>query len=264
LHYPFPTPSLQANLPVMPSLLHISSSRGYRDHDWLQTAHSFSFGNYHDPDKMGFGLLRVLNDDTISEGTEYEVDSDTPRRLGFDLHPHRDMEIVTIPLSGRLEHKDKLGHHGIIGPGDVQVMSAGTGIVHSEMNASETEPVSLLQLWIETDKIGHDPRYEDRAFPKADRNTFQLLVSPDGREDSLWIHQQAYFSIGEFDADHATSYVLRDAKHGVYIFVIEGEIEVDGNILGKRDAIGVWGEKEIKLTIKKQDSKVLLIEVPMQ
>ncbi|MCE9586254.1 pirin family protein [Candidatus Uhrbacteria bacterium] len=247
----------------MPSLLHLSVNRGFRDHDWLQTAHSFSFGNYWDPAKMGFGLLRVLNDDTIQGGVEYEVGNDKPQRLGFGMHPHRDMEIVTIPLSGQIEHKDNHGHHGVIGAGDVQVMSAGTGITHSEFNASETEAVSVLQMWVETDALDHDPRYEDRKFLKADKNTFQLLVSPDERDGSLMIHQQAFFNLGEFDADHVTRYVLRDAKHGVYIFVIEGEIEVDGNNLGRRDAIGVWGEKEVEIKTKK-DSKVLLIEVPMR
>lgn len=247
----------------MPSLLHPASKRGFRDHDWLQTAHSFSFGNYWDPSKMGFGLLRVLNDDTIQGGVEYEVGNDKPQRLGFGMHPHRDMEIVTIPLSGRIEHKDNHDHHGIIGAGDVQVMSAGTGITHSEFNASETDAVSVLQMWVETDAVDHDPRYEDRKFPKAQKNTFQLLVSPDERDSSLMIHQQAFFNLGEFDAGQSTKYVLRDAKHGAYIFVVEGEVEVDGNTLGKRDAIGIWESKEIELKIK-QDSKVLLIEVPMK
>ena len=212
---------------------------------------------------MGFGLLRVLNDDTIQGGVEYEVGNDKPQRLGFGMHPHRDMEIVTIPLSGRIEHKDNHDHHGIIGAGDVQVMSAGTGITHSEFNASETDAVSVLQMWVETDAVDHDPRYEDRKFPKAQKNTFQLLVSPDERDSSLMIHQQAFFNLGEFDAGQSTKYVLRDAKHGAYIFVVEGEVEVDGNTLGKRDAIGIWESKEIELKIK-QDSKVLLIEVPMK
>lgn len=247
----------------MQTLLHPASKRGFRDHDWLQTAHSFSFGNYWDPNKMGFGLLRVLNDDTIQGGVEYEAGSDRPRRLGFDLHPHRDMEIVTIPLSGQLEHKDNFGHHGIIGAGDVQVMSAGTGITHSEFNASETESVSVLQMWVETDASGHEPRYEDRRFPTAERNAWQLLVSPDGRDGSLWIHQQAFFNLGDLDANQDTTYTLRDGKHGVYLFVVEGEIEVDGNKLERRDAIGIWEMKEIQIKIK-QDSKVLLIEVPMK
>lgn len=235
----------------MPSVLHPSSKRGFRDNEWLKTAHSFSFANYWDPNKMGFGLLRVLNDDTIAAGQ------------GFDLHPHRDMEIVTIPLSGKLEHEDNHGHHGVIGAGDVQVMSAGTGIVHSEMNASQTEPVSLLQLWVETDALDHDPRYEDKSFSKAERNTLQLLVSPDGREGSLMVHQQAFFLIGEFDAGTSSEYRITNSGNGVYVFLIEGEAEVNGQKLEKRDAIGIWEEKQIEITFKKQDSKVLLIEVPM-
>jgi hypothetical protein len=192
----------------------------------------------------------VLNDDTIAPGQ------------GFDLHPHRDMEIVTIPLSGRLEHKDNFKHRGVIGAGDVQVMSAGTGITHSEFNASDSEPLSLLQLWVETDAPDHEPRYEDRSFPKPKRNTLQLLVSPDGRDGSLMIHQQAFFLLGEFEASHATLYALRNPNHGVYIFLIEGEVTVNGQKLEKRDAVGVWDESEIKLEFK-QGSNVLLVEVPM-
>lgn len=233
-------------------IFHPSSSRGFRNWDWLKTAHSFSFANYWDPNKMGFGLLRVLNDDTIAAGQ------------GFDLHPHRDMEIVTIPLSGRLEHKDNFRHQGIIGPGDVQVMSAGTGITHSEFNASETEPLSLLQLWVETDAPDHAPRYEDRSFPAEGRkNKLQLLVSPDERDGSLMIYQQAFFLRGEFDAGLSASYALHDAKHGVYVFLIEGEAIVNGQKLEKRDAVGIWDENEIKLEFK-QDSSVLLVEVPME
>jgi hypothetical protein len=199
---------------------------------------------------MGFGLLRVLNDDTIAAGQ------------GFDLHPHRDMEIVTIPLSGRLEHKDNFKHRGVIGPGDVQVMSAGTGITHSEFNASNSEPLSLLQLWVETDAPDHEPRYEDRSFPKPEKNTLQLLVSPDGRDGSLMIHQQAFFLRGEFEAGLATSYQLQATNHGVYIFLIKGEAIVNGQKLERRDAVGIWNESEIKLEFK-QDSSVLLVEVPM-
>jgi hypothetical protein len=211
---------------------------------------------------MGFGLLRVLNDDTIAAGPAY-ADGATAGRQGFDLHPHRDMEIVTIPLSGTLKHEDNKGHLGVIGPGAVQVMSAGTGIVHSEFNASETEPVSLLQLWVETDALDHEPRYEDRQFPQAEKNSFQLLVSPDGRDGSLMIHQQAFFSLGDFDHDFATSYSLFDIRNGVYVFLIDGEVEVNGQILKERDALGIWGEEKIDLNFKK-DSRVLLVEVPME
>lgn len=213
----------------MPSLLHLAKNRGFRNHDWLKTAHSFSFANYWDPNKMGFGVLRVLNDDTIAAGH------------GFDLHPHRDMEIVTIPLSGSLKHEDNKGHKGVIGPGAVQVMSAGTGIVHSEFNASETEPVSLFQLWIEPDQLDHDPRYEDKQFPAPVKNEFQLLVSPDGREGSLMVHQQAFISLGQFDAGVRKTYDVRRKNNGVYLMVVEGEVEIDGKTLGERDAIGIWG-----------------------
>lgn len=235
----------------MPSLLHLAKNRGFRDHDWLKTAHSFSFANYWDPNKMGFGVLRVLNDDTIAAGQ------------GFDLHPHRDMEIVTIPLSGSLKHEDNKGHKGVIGPGAVQVMSAGTGIVHSEFNASETEPVSLFQLWIEPDQLDHDPRYEDKQFPAASKNEFQLLVSPDARDGSLMVHQQAFISLGQFDAGVRKTYDVRRKNNGVYLMVVEGSIEIDGQMLGERDAIGKSGVESVDLKIK-QDSKVLLVEVPME
>jgi redox-sensitive bicupin YhaK (pirin superfamily) len=240
----------------MPSLLHLAKNRGFRDHDWLKTAHSFSFANYWDPNKMGFGVLRVLNDDTIAAGE------------GFDLHPHRDMEIITIPLSGSLKHEDNKGHKGVIGPGAVQVMSAGTGIVHSEFNASSDEPVSLFQLWIEPDQRDHDPRYEDKLFPTPSKNEFQLLASPDGRDGSLSIHQQAYISLGEFSADHVKRYALRDSKNGVYAMVVDGEVEIDGKTLGKRDAIGIWETDSIELKTKSATAdapraRILLIEVPM-
>lgn len=235
----------------MPSLLHPSSSRGIRDHAWLKTAHSFSFANYWDPNKMGFGLLRVLNDDWIAPGE------------GFDLHPHRDMEIVTIPLSGKLEHKDNFKHQGVIGPGDVQVMSAGTGIVHSEFNASKEEPLSLLQIWIETDALDHEPRYEDRSFsPEGKKNTFQLLVSPDEREGSLMIHQQAFLSLGEFEAEKTIQYKTHRSQNGIYLFVIEGEIAVDNELLEKRDAIGITNEAKISIQCK-EASTLLIVEVPM-
>lgn len=235
----------------MPSLLHLAKNRGFRNHDWLQTAHSFSFANYWDPNKMGFGVLRILNDDTIAAGQ------------GFDLHPHRDMEIVTIPLSGSLKHEDNKGHKGVIGPGAVQVMSAGTGIVHSEFNASETEPVSLFQLWIEPDQLDHDPRYEDKQFPAASKNEFQLLVSPDERDGSLMVHQQAFISLGQFDAGVRKTYDVRRKNNGVYLMVVEGGVEIDGKTLGERDAIGIWETDKIEIHIKKQDSRILLIEVPM-
>lgn len=200
---------------------------------------------------MGFGLLRVLNDDWIAPGE------------GFDLHPHRDMEIVTIPLSGKLEHKDNFKHQGVIGPGDVQVMSAGTGIVHSEFNASKEEPLSLLQIWIETDALDHEPRYEDRSFsPEGKKNTFQLLVSPDEREGSLMIHQQAFLSLGEFEAEKTIQYKTHRSQNGIYLFVIEGEIAVDNELLEKRDAIGITNEAKISIQCK-EASTLLIVEVPM-
>ncbi len=236
----------------MNTIIHKASQRGFADHGWLKAAHSFSFANYFDNEKIHFGKLRVLNDDLIS-----------PAR-GFDLHPHQDMEIITIPLSGALRHTDNMGNEEIISTGEVQVMSAGTGIWHSEFNASKTDDLSLFQIWIFTNKKGLKPGYNQKKFDETERvGKWQLLVSPNGQNNALSINQSAYISIIEFSSENSTIYHLNEQGNGVYFMLIEGEAEITGNTLQKRDAIGVWNiidSIEINFT---RSSKLLTIEVPM-
>ena len=236
----------------MNTILHKASQRGYADHGWLKAAHSFSFANYYDNEKIHFGKLRVLNDDLVK-----------PSR-GFDLHPHQDMEIITIPLSGSLRHTDNMGNEEIIITGEVQVMSAGSGIWHSEFNASETEDLSLFQIWIFTNKKGLKPNYEQKKFDEAERiGKWQLLVSPNGQSNSLNINQSAYISITESNKKSETIYQLKEQSNGVYFIVIEGEAEINENILQKRDAVGVWNIIESVNINFIGSSKLLAIEVPM-
>lgn len=236
----------------MKTIIHKAEDRGLANHGWLKAAHSFSFANWYNPEKVHFGLLRVLNDDIVAPG------------MGFDMHPHKDMEIITIPLSGALRHSDNMGNEGVITAGEVQVMSAGNGVMHSEYNASQTEDLNLFQIWIFTDRKGHQPRYDQKKFDETERkDKWQLLVSPDSSDDSLWIYQNAFISIIEPDQVDSTVYKIKEEGNGVYIMLIEGESEIDGNMLQKRDAIGVWdfsGVLEIKFT---KNSKLLAIEVPM-
>jgi len=248
----------------MQTLLHKANSRGYAKHGWLTTHHSFSFASYYNPEMLGFGALRVLNDDLIAAGQ------------GFGRHTHRDMEIITIPLSGALSHEDSMGNAAVIKTGEVQVMSAGLGVEHSEFNASETEAVSLLQIWILTRTEGAAPRYAQKRFdPSSFKNTFSLVVGSENvkphsghvpRESEktgvLFIHQDAWLSLGRFDADTDTEYALHNSHNGVYFFVVDGEIAVADMVLGKRDALGVWDTEKASLKAKK-DAFVLAIEVPM-
>lgn len=237
----------------MHTLFHSAQSRGYVKHEWLTTHHSFSFASYYDPEKMGFGALRVINDDVIAAGQ------------GFGRHPHQDMEIITIPLSGALAHTDSMGNVETIETGEVQVMSAGTGVEHSEYNASKTEEVSLLQIWIETRTRGIVPRYTQKPFdPNLFKNTFHQIVGPEGSEKNggLSIHQDAFFSLGRFDADRSIEYNLQKRGNGVYFFVIEGGITVADKQLEKRDAIGVWDTEKVGLHAK-EGAFILILEVPM-
>lgn len=234
----------------MKTVIHKSETRGHVNHGWLDAHHSFSFGQWYNPERVHFGKLRVLNDDIVKAG------------FGFGKHPHDNMEIVTIPMQGALEHRDSTGGNGVIKKNDVQVMSAGSGIEHSEFNHSKTEDVKLFQCWVFTNKPNITPRYDQKTFdPKERHNKFQTLVSPYGNED-LWIYQDAWFSLGNFDNNISSTYTINKAGNGVYIFIIEGEVEIDGNILSKRDAIGVWDATEVSIqTIT--NAEILLIEVPM-
>ena len=230
------------------------SERGTANHGWLQANFSFSFGSYHDPDNVQFGMLRVLNDDTIAAGT------------GFGTHPHDNMEIITIPLEGGLTHRDSLGNEATVTFGEVQVMSAGTGVEHSEMNASKTERAKTLQLWIFPEKQNVKPHYSQKGFDlEGNRNTLINVVSPEDKNDgnALWIHQQAFLYLGVFDAGQAIEYDLKISGNGIYIFVIEGELETDGQVVNERDAFGAVAFNTLPISTR-TPSKILIIEVPMQ
>jgi quercetin 2,3-dioxygenase len=231
-------------------IIHKARSRGMANHGWLQSAHSFSFADYYDPERMGFGTLRVINDDTIAPA------------MGFGTHPHRDMEIITIPLEGSLKHQDSVGNSEIITSGEVQIMSAGTGIRHSEYNASPTEAVKLLQIWVLPKKLMVPPRYEQTFFSEEKRhNKFCLIVSPDGRDSSVSINQDAYFSIAHMDPGIELTYSFYDAKNVLYAFVIEGSIILEGERFETRDGIGIAENKELSIA-SETASKILLMELP--
>jgi len=236
----------------MKQLIHKASERGFADHGWLKAAHSFSFANYYNPEKVHFGKLRVLNDDIVAPSK------------GFGKHPHEDMEIITIPLHGALKHSDNIGNEGVITTGEVQVMSAGSGVLHSEFNASDSEPVNLFQIWIFTDKKSHEPRYDQKKFnPEGRKNKWQLLVSPDGQNDSLWIHQNAFISVIDIENEDSVDYELKSEGNGVYFMLIEGSAKIEDKTLEKRDATGVWEIlKPMKISFSEK-SKLLAIEIPM-
>jgi len=236
----------------MKKIIHRAEERGYADYEWLKSAHSFSYGDYYNRERMQFGKLRVLNEDMVAPGKR------------FDMHPHQDMEIITIPLSGTLKHTDKMGIESIVTAGEVKVMSAGTGIRHSESNASSTEPVSLFQIWIFSDQTGHKPRYAQKRFdPSGRKEKWQLLVSSDGRFDSLRIHQNAFISIIDTENLEQISYSLNSPGNGVYFMVVEGIAEAEGELLEKRDAAGFWAFSDALVIDFKQPSTLLAIEIPV-
>ena len=232
--------------------LHPSSSRGQADHGWLQSRHSFSFAGYFDPHRIRFGALRVLNDDKVAPG------------MGFGEHPHDNMEIISIPLSGALEHRDSMGNRTVIRHGDIQVMSAGTGVRHSEYNHSRTEPVEFLQIWVFPDTRNVPPRYDQVTLDEQDRrNRLQQVVSPNPDAEGVWIHQSAWFHLGSFDKNIETTYVLRQSNNGVYAFVIRGAFNVNDTYLSERDGAGITETGTIRLQSLSDDAEILLMEVPM-
>ena len=234
--------------------LYPASERGTASFGWLQANFSFSFGQYYNPDRVQFGMLRVLNDDTISAGA------------GFGQHSHDNMEIITIPLEGSLKHEDSMGNKGLISFGEVQVMSAGTGIQHSEMNGSNLEQAKTLQIWILPQTLDVEPRYDQKSFDlEANKNAFVTLVAPYDKQTSgaLWVYQQTYFNLGIFEEDKTAQYQTKLAGNGLYIFLIEGSIKIDGTILNRRDAVGITDADNITISAL-QKSTILLIEVPMQ
>lgn len=237
----------------MTTILHKSSDRGTANYGWLSANYSFSFANYFDPKKIQFGMLRVLNDDTIAPG------------MGFGTHPHENMEIITIPLEGALMHRDSMGNEGIIKFGEIQVMSAGTGVQHSEFNASQSEPLKLLQLWVFPEKNGVTPRYDQKSFDiESQINTFVTVVSPEDKNDgnAIWVHQQTFFYLGIFEENKLITQKITSSENGVYLFLIDGEIEINNQLLTSKDALEITNclDFEIK-TIQK--SKILLVEVPL-
>lgn len=236
----------------MNKIFHPSTERGYADHGWLKANHSFSFAGWYDPEKIQFGKIRVFNDDIIAPGE------------GFGTHPHENMEIVTIPLEGAVAHKDNTGHEEVVKHNEIQVMSAGTGIRHSEYNASKSDFCNLFQVWIFPDKNGHEPRYDQKTFNPDDRkNKIHTFVSPDKSEDNLWLNQDAYFSWCDLDNDNSVKYNINNSnKNGVYILVIDGIIKVADLTLSRRDAIGIWEIENIEINAEEKSS-FIIIEVPM-
>jgi len=235
----------------MQTVFHPASERGQVNIGWLDSHHSFSFGHWYNPEKVHFGALRVLNDDIVKAGA------------GFNTHPHDNMEIVSIPLNGSLAHKDSTGTDGIIRTGDVQIMSAGSGIRHSEYNPSKTNPANFLQIWVIPKEKDIHPRYGQLTFDAKDRiNKWQVVVSPDEKEKALWINQDARFALTKLEEGKEISFIPKFKNNGVYLFVIDGEIIVDNKNIGKRDAIGISETDGFSIKAAKT-SQLLAIEVPM-
>ncbi|MDW3651453.1 MAG: pirin family protein [Bacteroidia bacterium] len=236
---------------TMNTVLHKAESRGQANHGWLNSHHSFSFANYYNPERMHFGVLRVLNDDVVSEGK------------GFGTHPHDNMEIISIPLEGDLEHQDSMGTKAVIREGDIQVMSAGTGVFHSEYNKNPDKAVKFLQIWIFPNKKNVEPRYDQLSLKEVEKqNEFYQILSPNAEDQGVWIHQDAWFQIGNFESGASDTYKLNKSGNGVYAFVLEGEVSIEGQGLNKRDGFGVWNTDKIEVKAN-SDAKVLLMEVPM-
>lgn len=237
----------------MKTTLHKAATRGHASHGWLDSWHTFSFAGYYDPERMHFGALRVLNDDTVAPG------------MGFGRHPHDNMEIISIPLEGDLEHGDSMGNKAVIRHGDVQAMSAGTGIVHSEKNANHDKQVRFLQIWVIPKQRNVQPRYDQKAFSDEEkRNKLLTVVSPVGSADGgIQIHQDAWFSLGKLDKGTTVQYEARKEGNGVYAFLLEGDVTINDIIMNRRDGLGIEEEKTLSI-IANQDSELLLMEVPMQ
>lgn len=230
---------------------HPADSRGHADHGWLKSNHTFSFAGYMNAERMNFGALRVLNDDNVEAG------------MGFGRHPHSNMEIISIPLEGELAHNDSMGTGSVIKKGDIQVMSAGTGMEHSEFNNSKTDPVKFLQIWIVPNKQNVEPRYDQQSIEfKAAKNNFLQILSPDPDDAGVWIHQDAWFHFADFDAGYARQYLMKKPDQGLYIFVLNGELDVEGQKLHSRDGLGIAGAHDVKIKAD-TNAEFLLMEVPV-
>lgn len=236
----------------MEKLVHKSETRGKSNLGWLDSKHTFSFGSYQNEERINFGALRVINDDHVAPG------------MGFGTHPHRDMEIISIPLEGDLEHKDSMGNKGIIKEGDIQVMSAGKGITHSEFNSNNDKPVKFLQIWVIPNKTSVEPRYQQLSLESLKQeNDFYQILSPNEKDEGVWIHQNAWFHIGDLKKNESYSYELKDKSNGLYVFVISGKIETEQELLEYRDGMGIKGIDTISFK-SHEESKVLLMEVPLK
>ena len=235
----------------MNMVLHKANTRGHADHGWLNSWHSFSFAGYYDPTRIHFGALRVLNDDTVAGG------------MGFGKHPHDNMEIISIPLEGDLEHGDNMGNTTVIRKGDVQIMSAGTGVVHSEKNHHTDLPVKFLQIWVFPDKQNVQPRYDQKTINELDKaNKLATIVSPIGHGEGVEIHQDAWFSLGHLDKGKTIDYKIRKAGNGVYAFVLEGDVIINEVVLNRRDGMGISEIDTLSITAD-SNTELLLMEVPM-
>ena len=232
------------------TVLHLAETRGYANHGWLKSHHTFSFAEYQNQERVHFGALRVLNDDEVKGG------------MGFNEHPHDNMEIISIPLEGELKHQDSMGNSATIKSGEIQVMSAGTGVYHSEFNPNHHKAVKFLQIWIFPNQRNVTPRYDQIEINRETRNKLIQILSPNPNDEGVWIHQNAWFNIAKFDTGHQHTYELHNKENGVYIFVLKGNIEVDGQALGHRDGFGVWETEQVNFKAS-ADAEFLVMEVPM-
>jgi len=235
----------------MKTIYHKSDTRGHTDFGWLNSYHSFSFGNYYDAQRINFGTLRVLNDDTVAKGR------------GFGTHPHKNMEIISIPLEGDLKHMDDMGNSTVIKAGDIQVMSAGTGISHSEYNKSQENEVKFLQIWVIPNEQNVTPRYDQISIADVKtKNSLYQILSPNQDDSGVWIHQNAWFHLANYDNGITDSYTLKNERNGVYVFVLDGEVEVAGQKLNSRDGLGLWETKEVQFKAN-SNVDILVMEIPM-
>jgi len=236
---------------VSKTILHGANSRGHADHGWLNSYHTFSFADYHNDERVHFGVLRVLNDDTVAAGR------------GFGTHSHNNMEIISIPLEGDLEHSDNMGNKTVIRKGDIQVMSAGTGVSHSEYNKHTDKEVKFLQIWVFPKTKNVVPRY-DQIRPEFVHNELKQIISPDPSDEGTWIHQDAWFSMGVFDEESETEYKIKKDGNGAYLFVLNGSFEVENQIIQTRDGMGIQDAKTIKIVAKDPESRILIMDIPMK
>ena len=246
-HIPNTNSTIMAN-----TVLHKADTRGHANHGWLDSHHTFSFANYYNPERMSFGVLRVLNDDRVDPG------------MGFGKHPHDNMEIISIALEGDLEHKDSMGNTAVIKKGDIQVMSAGTGIYHSEYNRNQDQLTKFLQIWVFPNKKNVTPRYGQLSLNTADRhNKLQQVLSPNESDEGVWIHQDAWFHMGDLDKEVAVDYKIKKQGNGVYAFILSGDVEINGHALTNRDGLGIWDTESLHIKAQSK-AEILLMEVPMK